>query len=152
MRGNLPHRRVHLEIADADRLILTAAVAGLFFASCMRTTKPATAAARLECRLEASGPAAVRFTLVNRTDSPLWALRWNTPLEGWKGTIFALTSGGAEDSYTGPMLQEGRSRAARTTSRFPREGRPRRPSTSRSSTTSVNREPTASGSKAASRT
>jgi hypothetical protein len=90
-----------------NRLILTAAVAALFFASCMRTTKPATSASRLECRLEASGPAAVRFTLVNRTDAPLWVLRWNTPLEGWKGTIFELTSGGAEIPYMGPMLKQG---------------------------------------------
>lgn len=89
------------------RLILTAAVAVLFFASCMRTAEPITAAPRLECRLEASGPAAVRFTLVNRTDAPLWVLRWNTPLEGWQGTIFELTSGGAELPYTGPMVKRG---------------------------------------------
>ena len=90
-----------------NRLILTAAVAALFFASCMRTTKPVTAAPRLECRLEASGPAAVRFILVNRTDAPLWVLRWNTPLEGWQGTIFELTSEGAEIPYAGPMVKRG---------------------------------------------
>ena len=90
-----------------NRLILTAALAALFFARCMRTTKPVTAASRLECRLEASGQAAVRFTLANRTDAPLWALRWNTPLEGWQGTIFELTSGGAEIPYTGPMVKRG---------------------------------------------
>lgn len=89
------------------RPILTAAVAALFLASCMRTAEPLAAAPRLECRLEASGPASVRFSLVNRTEDPLWVLRWNTPLEGWKGTIFELTSGGAEVPYTGPMLKRG---------------------------------------------
>ena len=89
------------------RLILTAALAALFLASCMRTTKPVNAASRLECRLETDGPAAVRFTLVNRTDAPLWALRWNTPLEGWRGTIFELSSGGTEIPYTGPMVKRG---------------------------------------------
>ncbi|HKV11634.1 MAG TPA: protease [Thermoanaerobaculia bacterium] len=89
------------------RLILAAAMAALFLASCMRTAEPTAAAPRLECRLEASGPSAVRFTLVNRTDAPLWALRWNTPLEGWRGTIFELASGGAEIPYTGPMTKRG---------------------------------------------
>lgn len=87
--------------------ILTAAMAALFLASCMRTAEPVNAAPRLECRLEASGPDAVRFTLVNRTDAPLWVLRWNTPLEGWQGTIFELTSEGIEIPYTGPMVKRG---------------------------------------------
>jgi peptidyl-Lys metalloendopeptidase len=86
---------------------ILAAVAALFLASCMRTAEPVAAAPRLECHLEASEPASVRFSLVNRTDSPLWVLRWNTPLEGWKGTIFELTSGGSEIPYTGPMLKRG---------------------------------------------
>lgn len=92
---------------------LAAAVA-LSLGSCMQTAEPIAAASpRLECRLEpvppltAGGPVSVRFTLTNRTDAPLWALRWNTPLEGWKGTIFELTAGGAEIPYTGPMLKRG---------------------------------------------
>jgi hypothetical protein len=72
---------------------------------------------RLDCRLEAvppltaGGPAAVRFTLTNRGDSPVWVLRWNTPLEErWKGTIFAIVAddaGGRELPYQGPMVKRG---------------------------------------------
>jgi hypothetical protein len=81
----------------------------------MRSTDPASAAPpRVECRLEAvapltaGGPVAVRLTLVNPADSPVWALGWNTPLEPrWMGTIFELTRGGAEVPYAGPMVKRG---------------------------------------------
>lgn len=68
----------------------------------------------LDCGLEAvppltaGGPAAVRFTLTNLRDSPVWVLRWNTPLEErWKGTIFKVTAGGRELPYQGPMVKRG---------------------------------------------
>jgi hypothetical protein len=69
---------------------------------------------RLDCRLEAvppltaGGPVPVRFTLTNRGDNPVWVLRWNTPLEErWKGTVFAVTAGGRELPYQGPMVKRG---------------------------------------------
>jgi len=79
----------------------------------MRTAEPRAAAPALECRLTAEpplvvgGPVSVLFTLTNRTDAPLWVLRWNTPLERWKGTIFAVTLGGREIPYQGPMVKRG---------------------------------------------
>jgi peptidyl-Lys metalloendopeptidase len=79
-------------------------------APCM---KPAADARPLECRIEAieplvaGGPAAVRFRLTNRTAAPLWVLRWNTPFEGWRGTIFSVSFRGTELSYQGPMVKRG---------------------------------------------
>jgi peptidyl-Lys metalloendopeptidase len=79
---------------------------------CAKSAVPdsnATAAQTLECRLEpvADSPTSVRFSLVNRTAGPLWVLRWNTPLEGWKGTILTVTHDGTEIPYQGPMLKRG---------------------------------------------
>jgi hypothetical protein len=86
----------------------------LCLGGCMRSTDTAAASPRVECRLEAvppltaGGPVAVRLTLVNPTDAPVWALAWNTPFEPrWKGTIFELTRGGAEVPYTGPLTKRG---------------------------------------------
>jgi peptidyl-Lys metalloendopeptidase len=67
----------------------------------------------LECRMEAvnplvaGGPVALRFRLTNRTREPLWVLRWNTPIEGWRGTIFTVTFQGSALPYQGPMLKRG---------------------------------------------
>lgn len=63
----------------------------------------------LECRIDpvADSPTSLRFTLTNRTAAPLWVLRWNTPLEGWKGTIFTVNHNGTEIPYQGPMLKRG---------------------------------------------
>ena len=67
----------------------------------------------LECRLDAihpltaGSPIAIRFRLTNRTDAPLWMLRWNTPFEGWRGTIFTVASNGTEIPYQGPMVKRG---------------------------------------------
>lgn len=75
--------------------------------------KAAAPSQPLECRLEAvhpliaGGPVALRFRLVNRTDAPLWVLRWNTPIEGWRGTIFTVSFQGTELPYQGPMLKRG---------------------------------------------
>ena len=57
--------------------------------------------------LLAGGPVALRFRLVNHTEGPLWVLRWNTPIEGWRGTIFTVTFKGAELPYQGPLLKRG---------------------------------------------
>ena len=81
----------------------------------MRSADTASAAPpRVECRLEAvppltaGGPVAVRLTLVNPSDSPVWALAWNTPFESrWKGTVFELSRDGAEVSYSGPLTKRG---------------------------------------------
>ena len=69
---------------------------------------PAAPPSPLTCRLDAVPPATVRFTLTNPSPSPLWVLRWNTPLEErWKGTIFTVTSGKKEISYQGPLTKRG---------------------------------------------
>jgi len=67
----------------------------------------------LECKLDSihplvpGGPVAIRFRLTNRTAEPLWMLRWNTPFEGWRGTLFTITSNGTEIPYQGPMFKRG---------------------------------------------
>ena len=86
------------------------ALAAIASAHCMRAATPAEP---LECRLEAvnplvaGGPVGVRFRLTNRTRGPLWVLRWNTPIEGWRGTIFTVTFKGTALPYQGPMLKRG---------------------------------------------
>jgi hypothetical protein len=86
------------------------ALVAIASAHCM---KAATPAEPLECRMEAvhplvaGGPVALRFRLINRTDAPLWVLRWNTPIEGWRGTIFTVSFQGSELPYQGPMLKRG---------------------------------------------
>lgn len=66
-----------------------------------------TAHPKLSCRLEAKAPASIRFELANGSDSPLQVLKWNTPLESWKGTILRVTRNGEELPYQGPMLKRG---------------------------------------------
>ena len=76
-------------------------------------TKAAAPTQPLECRMEAvhplvaGGPVALRFRLVNRTAGPLWVLRWNTPVEGWRGTLFTVTFQGTDLPYQGPMVKRG---------------------------------------------
>lgn len=76
-------------------------------------TPPAPTTTPLECSLEAvpplvaGGPVQIRFTLRNTTDAPIQALRWNTPLEGWKGTILQLKFQGFDRPYQGPMFKRG---------------------------------------------
>lgn len=65
-------------------------------------TKPA-----ITCRLEAQPPTSIRFELANGSGSSLWVLKWNTPLEGWKGTILRVTRDGEELPYQGPMMKRG---------------------------------------------
>lgn len=66
-----------------------------------------TAHPKLSCRLEAQAPTSVRFELANGSASPLQVLMWNTPLEGWKGTVLRVTRNGEELPYQGPMLKRG---------------------------------------------
>jgi hypothetical protein len=67
----------------------------------------------LECRLEAvpplvaGGPVKIGFTLRNTTQAPVRVLRWNTPLEGWKGTILQVSFQGFDRPYQGPMFKRG---------------------------------------------
>jgi peptidyl-Lys metalloendopeptidase len=70
--------------------------------SATSTTRPA-----ITCRLEAQAPASIRFELSNGSDSTLRVLTWNTPLEGWKGTVLRVTRDGEELPYQGPMLKRG---------------------------------------------
>jgi hypothetical protein len=94
----MPHRR-----------LLAIALLAITAAHCTA----AAPAQPLECRMEAvhplvaGGPVALRFRLVNRTDAPLWVLRWNTPVEGWRGTIFSVSFQGTDLPYKGPMLKRG---------------------------------------------
>jgi hypothetical protein len=53
------------------------------------------------------GPTGIRFQLVNRMPEALWMLRWNTPFEGWRGTILSVSFQGRELPYGGPMVKRG---------------------------------------------
>jgi hypothetical protein len=55
----------------------------------------------------AGGPTGIRFQLINRLDKPLSMLRWNTPFEGWRGTILSVSLQGHELPYQGPMVKRG---------------------------------------------
>lgn len=71
------------------------------------SSAPTTAKPAISCRLEVQAPTSIRFELSNGSDSPLQVLTWNTPLEGWKGTVLRVTRDGEELSYGGPMLKRG---------------------------------------------
>lgn len=55
----------------------------------------------------AGGPTGVRFQVINRLDKPISVLRWNTPFEGWRGTLFSVSLQGQEIPYRGPMVKRG---------------------------------------------
>jgi hypothetical protein len=90
-------------------LILAAALS----TACMPSTPSPNLSGPIECTLdsvtplEAGGTVAVRMRLMNRSNEPVWFLRWNTPFEGWRGTIFTVTRGGAEIPFQGPMMKRG---------------------------------------------
>ncbi len=88
-----------------NRLLALAFLAA-FSTHCMTAATPSQP---LKCRIEpvAGSPTSIRFSLANRTAEPLWVLRWNTPLEGWKGTILTVTHNGTEIFYQGPMMKRG---------------------------------------------
>jgi hypothetical protein len=95
-------------------VLLSLTLAAFLSTSCWMKAHP-TADARhpLECRMEAmrpqtaGGPTGIRFQLINRLDKPLWLLRWNTPFEGWRGTILSVSLQGQERPYRGPMVKRG---------------------------------------------
>ncbi|MBN9686518.1 MULTISPECIES: protease [unclassified Corallococcus] len=66
---------------------------------------------KLECALsvqpkaKAGEPIEVLFKLTNRSESPVWVLKWQTPLEGILGTVFQITRDGEELPYQGPMVK-----------------------------------------------
>jgi peptidyl-Lys metalloendopeptidase len=79
----------------------------------MKPHAPLDAAHPLECRVEAArpriagAPIAMRFQLTNRSEQPLWMLRWNTPWDGWRGTIFDVSFQGQDLPYQGAMVKRG---------------------------------------------
>jgi hypothetical protein len=85
----------------------------LALASCRQATDPPApstppAPLRLECRLTGDAPAALRFELSNPGERPVYALKWNTPLENPAfGTILTVTRDGTEIPYGGPMAKRG---------------------------------------------
>jgi hypothetical protein len=89
------------------RAILFLTVLTVLITACMSSSSPTPAAPALSCRLEAQAPASLRFELANRSESALWVLKWNTPLEGWKGTVLRMTRNGEELPYQGRMLKRG---------------------------------------------
>src|SRR3954451_7661090 len=95
-------------------VLLTLTLAALLSTSCwMKAHPPADAKHPLECRMEAmhpqtaGGPTGVRFQLTTGRKKPLSMLRWNTPFEGWRGTILSVSIQGRELSYQGPMVKRG---------------------------------------------
>lgn len=104
------------------RLLSAAGLAVLLLASCMRpdsTTTPDPSPSpnpgqtpTLQCRVEpsspltAGGPVEIRLVLTNPTREPLWFLKWNTPFEGWRGSIFTVIDPrGVEVPYGGPLMK-----------------------------------------------
>jgi len=66
---------------------------------------------KLECTLSVAPqvgpgqPVEVLFRLTNRTQRPLYVLKWHTPLEGVRSNLFTVTRDGAELPYQGPMVK-----------------------------------------------
>jgi hypothetical protein len=91
--------------------LLTLAV--LLGSACMPSAKSANLSGPLQCTLDsvtpaqAGGPVAVRMRLINRSEQTVWFLRWNTPFEGMRGTVFTLRREGAEIPFQGPMIKRG---------------------------------------------
>ncbi len=86
----------------------------LLSTSCWMKAHPAADAQHpFECRMEAmrpqtaGGPTPIRFQLINRLEKPVAMLRWNTPFEGWRGTILSVSFQGQELPYQGPMVKRG---------------------------------------------
>lgn len=87
------------------RLLSLAALVALSTSTCMHTAAPPSA---LECRIEPKASTEIRFVLSNLSRQPVWFLRWNTPFEGWMGSIFTVTGpDGTEIPYTGPLVKRG---------------------------------------------
>ena len=90
------------------RLLSVAALVALSASTCMQSPQTAASRTALECRVEPKASTEIRFVLTNPSREPVWFLRWNTPFEGWLGSIFTVTGpDGAEVAYTGPMMKRG---------------------------------------------
>lgn len=94
--------------------LLSLALLSLLSTHCWMKAHPAADAQHpLECRMEAAhpqiagAPIAIRLQLMNRADRPVWMLRWNTPWDGWRGTIFAVSFQGRDLPYHGPLVKRG---------------------------------------------
>lgn len=85
----------------------------LILAGCRKAADPPAPSTppgplRLECRLTGDAPAALRFELSNPGERPVYALKWNTPLENPAfGTILTVTRDGVEVPYGGRMAKRG---------------------------------------------
>lgn len=96
------------------RLLSVAALVALSASTCMQPMQTTASQPALDCRIEpkapltAGGPAEIRFVLINPSREPVWVLKWNTPLEGWMGSIFTVTGpDGTELPYMGPLVKRG---------------------------------------------
>ena len=90
------------------RLLSVAALVALSTSTCMQDPQTAASPSALECRIEPKASTEIRFVLSNPSQAPVWVLKWNTPLEGWMGSIFTVTGpDGTELPYTGPMVKRG---------------------------------------------
>jgi peptidyl-Lys metalloendopeptidase len=54
-----------------------------------------------------SEPVNLRFTLSNRSDTPLSVLKWHTPLEGFNYNMFAVAKDGKFATYIGRLVKRG---------------------------------------------
>jgi hypothetical protein len=52
-------------------------------------------------------PVELLFRLTNRTERPLYVLKWHTPLEGFRADFLIVTRDGAGVPYKGPMMKRG---------------------------------------------
>lgn len=74
-------------------------------AGCVNAMKPSNPFL-CEMQLVASKPyVTVQFTLINRTESPLHVLPWNSPWEGWRGRFLSVSLNGKNIEYQGPMIK-----------------------------------------------
>ncbi|MCX7894763.1 MAG: M35 family metallo-endopeptidase [Thermoanaerobaculum sp.] len=58
---------------------------------------------RVEVR--ADEPLTLQWSLTNQGDAPLYVLRWQTPLDGIEGNIFAVKRNGEPVRYTGKLIK-----------------------------------------------
>jgi hypothetical protein len=94
-----------------SKLLSALGLTALLTGTCMQASPSLPT---LECRVEprspltVGGPAEIRVVLTNPSREPVWFLRWNTPFEGWRGTIFTVMApDGTEIPYAGPMVKRG---------------------------------------------
>jgi hypothetical protein len=57
--------------------------------------------------LKSGEPVKLQFILENKTDKPLFFLKWYTPFEGFNSDMFKITRNGGEIQYEGRMVKRG---------------------------------------------